>query len=364
MIIGIVIAVIQSSEVGKAQKRTTEIEAELNVQKRMVDDQKTRYRAFSAVAGFTGGTEDGSPENATKLFESAKKELAAETPANAKTIEDVLNAALAIINRQKRDVAEREQQIGGLKSEVTAQTASVATARGDLQKLIDDANTRSKDQQSTDAAKISNLEQQLSDKEKAAKDAAEKVTAIQEQKDKDSAEWTKKSNLLEAKNADLNSKIAFTRKPAQPKGNIIATSDLLPIGYINLGDKQRVSVGMRFQVMNYDSNHKLVDKGMVEVTKLEPSMSEVRIETKEKLNPIGKGDVLLNPLYDPTAQRKAVLVGRFPLSTGGRKGVEEKLKALGVSVADKVDPTVDFLIVGNADLSNTGDAMDMESIPR
>jgi hypothetical protein len=359
----IAVAFFQGSEVGKRVKEIDELEKSLTQETAKVQEVTDRYRAFSEKAGFTGDKPEGTADAAGKLIDTAKKDLGTDTPANAKTVEDLLNAALAVNARHKREVEERDAQIGNLKTEVTQQTAAVQTARQELQRQLDESQTRARDQQTTDTARISSLEQQLSDKDQAAKTAAEKVTAVTEQKDKEVLEWSKKYSLVEAKNADLNTKIAFTRQPPTPKGSIVAVSELLPVGYIDLGEKQRVKLGMRFEVLQYDSKHRLSSKGFVAITKVEPSMSEVRLEPSDKLLPINKGDLLLNPLYDPTAQRKAVLVGRYPLSTGGRKGVEEKLKDLGVTVVEKVDATVDYLIVGAPEYSNTGDVLDMESNP-
>lgn len=360
----IVVAFVQSSEVGKRDRDIERLEGELRMESAKVDEVRTRYRAFSALAGMTGDGPEGTADAAGRLIDAAKKELGTDTPANAKTVEDLLNAALSVQARRKREVEERDALVSNLRNEVASQTSSVQSTRQDLQRAMDEAATRARDQQASDAARISQLEQQLADKERAARDAAEKVAAMQEKTEKDLLEWSKKYSLVEAKNADLNTKIAFTRQPPTPKGSIVAVSDLLPVGYIDLGEKHQVKVGMRFEVLQYNSKHQLASKGHVAITKVLPAMSEVRLEPSDKLLPINKGDLLLNPLYDPNAQRSAVLVGRFPLSSGGRKGVEERLKDLGVTVKENVDATVDYLILGAPEYSNTGDVLDMESNPQ
>lgn len=362
-IAAIAVAFFQSSEVGKQRKEIADLEGRVAEKQSMVDDAAKRYRDFSAKAGFTGDKADGSPELAQKAVDAAKAVLGTDTPANAATTEACLGALIEVVNRRAREVAERDQQIAQLKSESSSQTAALQQARADLQRQIDEAAARARDDKASDQAQIQNLQQQVQDKERAAKESADKVTALQEQKDREANDWTKKASLLEAKNADLNTKLAFTRQPDVPKGSIIATSDLLPIGYIDIGDEGRAMVGMRFEAVNYDSKHKLAPKGFVVITRVEPKISEVRFEASDKLNPIVKGDLLLNPLYNPKSDRVAVLAGRFPLVVGGRKGIEQKLKDLGVTVREKVDASTDYLIVGNPDLSNTGDPMDMEANP-
>jgi uncharacterized coiled-coil protein SlyX len=359
-LIAVVIAWMLSQKVTLAEKEAANLQTQLAEQSRMVGDTQKKYREFSAVVGFTAGGPDGSTEAATALVADARKTMGADAPAGG-TIQDLLMASLKVNGDRAAAIAQRESKIKELEGSVASAQSETARVRADLQAQIDGLRKSADDQKNSDAARIQNLEQQVAQKEAAAKEASDKLTAATEAAEKAKAEWEKKIGLVEAKNADLNTKLGFLRAPATPKGSVVEVSETLPIGYIDLGEHERVVPGMRFEIVDFDSQRKLRSKGFAEVTSVESNMSRVRVESKDKNHPVTKGDLLLNPLFDPRGERKAVLVGRFPLSAGGRKGVEQRLKDLGIKVSEKVDASVDYLILGDAELANTGEPQDMES---
>lgn len=354
-----VFAWAQSSKVESVNKALDEANTRYREIEARADGELTKFKAFAAV---TGWAKDGfgSVDAVKAALEEAKKSLGADAPAGG-TIQDHLAASLKVGTLRAEQIAARDRDIQAKDTEISGKTREVASVRDTLQKQLDDAKKSAADKESTDAARIQNLEGQLAQKETAAKDATAQVATIKEEKEKEAAEWVKKYSLVDAKNADLNTKLAFLRAPAEPKGSVVEVSETLPIAYVDLGQHERVVAGMRFQVMEYDKNRKLAGKGYCEVTSVEGNMSRVRLEPADKNRPIAKGDLLLNPLYDPKGERRAVLVGRFPLTSGGRKGVEQKLGDLGIKVAEKIDPSVDYLIVGSPEYSNTGEMMDLEA---
>jgi hypothetical protein len=355
---------VQSSSVSQAQGVNADLTRDLGESKKLLDDTRKGFRDVSARVGFLGGGSETQLAALEQALATAKTDLGAEAPADAKTLEEFLNAAKRLASERKGGIDQREQRIAALQSEVKLANDAKEAARVELQKQIDDVNRRMTDQTARDAAQIANLEQQLTARTASAKENADQVTALREQMDKEKSDWSKRSDLLSAKNADLSTKLAFRKEPDRPKGSIVETSESLPIGYIDLGKNSRVQPGMRFEVVDYDAEMKYRTKGWAEVTNVDNAISEVRLEAKNRLDPISRGDILLNPLFDPKGARKAVLVGRFPISAGGRKGVETKLKDLGIEVVDKVDTSVDYLIVGSPDISNTGEIEDIASNPQ
>ena len=350
---------VQSTNTTRAEQTIADLNGQQTQSAKLLDDARKSFRDVSAGVGFLAGGSETQLDALKQSLATAKTDLGADAPADAKTLEDFLNAAKRIASERKAGIEQREQRISALQNEVKQANDAKEAARGELQKQIDDLNRRITDQTSRDAAQIANLQQQLDARTASAKEAADQLTAFRDQHEKEKADWSKKSDLINAKNADLSSKLAFQKAPPTPKGTIVETSESLPIAYIDLGKNSRVQNGMRFEVVEYDANRNLRSKGWAEVTKVDNAISEVRTETRNRLNPISRGDMLLNPLFDPKGPRKAVLVGRFPISAGGRKGVESKLKDLGIDVVEKVDPSVDYLIVGNPEISNTGETEDL-----
>ena len=75
-------------------------------------------------------------------------------------------------------------------------------------------------------------------------------------------------------------------------------------------------------------------------------MSEVKVyDIRDRFDPPTKGDVIYNPLYDPTGLRNAVLVGRFSGSYN-EKELRALLEGININLQAKLDKTTDYLIVG------------------
>lgn len=349
----------QSSRVASVEKSNAELEAKVREAESHATDIQTKSRAFAAQVGYVKDG-DGVLEAAKADFDELKKALGKDAPAGG-TIQDHIAVLIKVAGQRAEAITARDNDLIRKDAEIASKNSEVTSTRSELQRTIDEAASRARDEQSSLKSRITNLEGQIAQKETAVTEANAKLTAVNEQLEKTVAEWTKKYNLVDAKNSDLNSKLSFMRSPAAPKGSVVEVSDSLPIAYIDLGQHERVVAGMRFEVCDYDANRRLHSKGFCEVTMVEDNMSRVRLEAKDKNSPITKGDLLLNPLFDPKGERKAVLVGRFPLASGGKKGVEQKLSDLGIKTAGAIDASTDYLIVGDADYSNTGEKQDLES---
>jgi len=365
MIGAVIFGWVQASNASKLDADLNTARVNEQAARTALDEQVTKFREFSELVGCREANQNlGTKDLATKAVEDLKKTLEKGLPADAKTIEDLARHAASTAVARAQEIDQKEAQITELKGQVSAKEKAIDTTRQELQRQIDEERSRARDQATNDAARVKNLEDQLNQKITAAKEAADRLTAAQEAAEREKSDAQKKYDLVAAKNADLAAKLAFTREAPTSKGEVIEVSDALPIAYINLGDGDRLVAGMRFEVVDYDSNQKFRSKGWAEVTKIvSGKMSEVRLESRYTTLPISRGDMLLNPLFDPKGTRKAVLVGQFPISAGGRKGVEARLKDLGIAVGEKVDTTTDYLILGAPEVSNTGEKQDLDSHP-
>lgn len=362
MLVALAMAVtawVQSTSLTTSQKEVADLKRSVSEKESLVDQIRQRYRAVSGKVGWMG---EGSPETEITALDPSLTE-AAKALGGGATLQDVMKSAQGELTKAKGEIETLKQQITALQSEVKTASEARDAARTALQQQLDELDRRTKDQQASDAARIAALDTQVNEKTKAAKDATDRATAIQEEKDKEVSKRQKDLDLVTAKNADLNTKLAFQRTPDEPKGSIVEVSTALPIGYVDLGKGSRVQPGTRFQVVDFNTQHKYRVKGWAEVTRVDEGMSEVRLEGQSSMSPIVKGDKLLNPLFDPKGLRKAVLVGRFPLSAGGKQGVETRLKDLGIQIAEKVDAGTDYVIVGAPEISNAGEVQDLETHP-
>lgn len=213
------------------------------------------------------------------------------------------------------------------------------TAIDNLQKqLADEQNTASQKQAELEG-RVASLNTQTSTLDaqlRESRGTSEKSTRAFEQ-ERQAAQTREKSIL---------SKLAFMKEPEAADGKVLQTSKDVALGWINIGSNDRVQRGMRFHIVSGKTGSTTI-KGMAEVTSVKPEMSEVSFyEITDRFDPIVAGDVIYNPLFDPTGERNAVLAGRF----SGQFN-EAELKILLAKMNIKVQPALafdtDYLIVGS-----------------
>ena len=214
-------------------------------------------------------------------------------------------------------------------------------AYAELQKQLTTERDRNSSQESSDKSRVEELNRRLSDHETRAKGEKEEL-------EKQLAALNEEIKKREGRIAELAKKVEIIKLPDQPDGSVVGVSTAGTC-YLDLGTKDLLRRGTRFKVFTYGKGGEMLEKGMVEVTKVEEAMAEATvIEVRNQFDPIARGDRISAPNYDPKMPREFVLTGRFP---GGysRAMVADRLRALGARVVEKVGPATDFLIVGDKD---------------
>ena len=129
---------------------------------------------------------------------------------------------------------------------------------------------------------------------------------------------------------------------------------------LSIGRKNRVTLGLTFEVYG-DAGAIRPDaktgeyppgKGTLEVVSVGSETSIARILRERKGNPIVRGDVVANAIYDPNKNYKFVVYGNFdPQHTGaptslGAEDIKARIKGWGGEVVDELSGDVDFLVLG------------------
>jgi hypothetical protein len=168
------------------------------------------------------------------------------------------------------------------------------------------------------------------------------LTELEDLKRKASVE----NDAWRARMAEATRKLTpFEKEPEAADGRVLAVSNELHQGWISVGSKNRLTKGTRFRVVDGQQGSKKL-KAWAEVTNVDADMAQVAFS--EQVDPFDSpvvGDVVFNPLFDPTGDRSAVLIGRFsaPMT---QDSLSALLKSMNISVSKSVDKTTDFLIVG------------------
>jgi hypothetical protein len=228
-----------------------------------------------------------------------------------KSMEDGLREALT----------QKDTQIDNLTKQLADEQNTASQKQAELEGRVASLNTQT-----------STLDAQLRE----SRGTSEKSTRAFEQ-ERQAAQTREKSILT---------KLAFMKEPEAADGKVLQTSKDVALGWINIGSNDRVQRGMRFHIVSGKTGSTTI-KGMAEVTSVKPEMSEVSFyEITDRFDPIVAGDVIYNPLFDPTGERNAVLAGRF----SGQFN-EAELKILLAKMNIKVQPALafdtDYLIVGS-----------------
>ncbi len=129
---------------------------------------------------------------------------------------------------------------------------------------------------------------------------------------------------------------------------------------ISLGRQDKIQLGMTFSVYA-DASRLRPDpttgeynegKAVVEVIDIDRDTSRARIVRESRGNPITRGDVIANPVYDPKKEYRFVVYGNFDVNRDGLATREEgeDLKSLirswGGIVQSDLTGGVDFLVLG------------------
>ncbi len=115
---------------------------------------------------------------------------------------------------------------------------------------------------------------------------------------------------------------------------------------IDLGSRERLQPGALFTVFNHDRG-RYVEKGRVEVISVNQTIAVARIlsQIDTRRNPIGKGDLIGNPVFDVKKPKTFVVAGEF--KHYNKDDLERFITAAGGIVTQELGPGCDFLVAGD-----------------
>jgi len=358
VIVLVVLLLIAGSAAYVFASDKTDVERKLSdteAAKKASDDKYTaaanKVARLSEVVGFRNEDDKSSesrPDEVKGRITALQEAQSAWLGKDASTLARVIDAYEAKVTDLTKEIAEAKQQHTAAEASRAATERSlreVTTAKDEdkakISKELQDERDRNSAQEQADKSRIEELNGRLTAADAKARGEKEeleaKLLAIQD-------EVKKRDGRI----AELAKRVETIRLPDEPDGSVVAVSTA-DTCYIDLGSKQLLRRGTRFKVFTYGKNGAMREKGMVEVSSVQDNMAECTVvDVKDRLDPISRGDKISAPNYDPEMPREFVLTGRFP-SGYSRAMVADRLRALGAKVSDKVGPTTDFLVLGEAE---------------
>ncbi len=172
---------------------------------------------------------------------------------------------------------------------------------------------------------------------------------------------------LESTINDLRGKINSNRMSSVDP-SILVDGSVIEVGsgnevFIDRGDKDHVALGMTFDV--YESSSQLRPeangdlprgKATVEIIKVGPTTSTAKITRSTTSQPIVRGNILVNPIYDPNYKFSFIVHGKFDADGDGQPEsnnsfIKDQINRWGGIVVNDngvVPGDLDFLVLGIA----------------
>ncbi len=129
---------------------------------------------------------------------------------------------------------------------------------------------------------------------------------------------------------------------------------------ISIGRNKKAILGMTFAIYD-DATDIRVDtqtgeyppgKAVVEIVRVEDTFSRARVISSSQGNPIVRGDVIANAIYDPTKTYKFVVDGLFDIDGDGvasrfeRETLEALIEQWGGILVPEISGDTDFVVLG------------------
>lgn len=346
-LVALVLFFLTSQELTTQTVKTQRAESELAELKASRETELKQKQELSAAVGFYDETQASASDlAAVRAGMNSLREAFPDIDENVKSLSKALPLAIQAHAGLKQKVKDQEEQLTSLRSEneTAGKTARDLAAQkdteiADLRRQLADTETSKVDQQTI-------LERQVAEAVENFKDRDAKLIAARKSIEDAQRKALQKEESLRTRLAEQGRKLnPFVEEPEAPDGKVLEVSTDLNLGWINLGSDNRLALGTRFFVVSGLHGDKRV-KGMAEVTRIKQGMAEVSfVERTDAFDPPAPGDLVYNPLFDPTGVRYALLIGRFSgaLSAGELSAL---LEGMNIKVQKTLDKNTDFMIVG------------------
>jgi hypothetical protein len=307
-------------------------------------DAVLKLSAFTGWAPQESSTPRTNLENARTSFEAWKANFSDLGP-DIKTLEAALPKVKDAFETQQRSVAALNDQISALNSEKDASRRASEDALRAKDEEISNLRRQISDEQNSATAAKADFEGRIATLNNQRNELDAQVRELRNQVDAEKRKLEEEKIAQETRLKAMGKSLAFLKEPEAADGKVLSVSNELGLGWIDIGANQRLARGTRFRVVSGKTGSQKL-KGWASVTSVRPTMAEVTFtDVVDRFDPIVSGDVIFNPVYDPTGERTAVLCGRF----SGQFN-ETELKALLADMGIKVDTALssetDYLIVG------------------
>lgn len=298
-----------------------------------LDDLNTKLDAIKGAAG----------QNMLTLIKQRDAEVAA------------LNQQLTDANAARdRALTDRENEVKRVKGLEDSQKATLGALNAELDKYKDEVDRYREELNQAKQA----MDERVTRIQAA---AAEVETSLRTDIDKLQRERVLNQSLITRLQDELKGKrIGGANEFALVDAEIIGLGAGDNTAVLNRGRKDKVVLGMTFgaysEATDIRPNPETGDypeaKATLEVIRIDENTATARILRERKGNPVVRGDVVANAVYDPNKTYKFLVYGNFDADGDGRATFEEqaevraRIEAWGGKVLTELTGDTDFLVLG------------------
>lgn len=288
------------------------------------------------AAGGGGGTLMTALSDRDSRISTLTRQLADAEGAAARAREDLQTSTdkvRALEASHAATVKALQADVDRYRSGIDADSKDMQTKVREMQAVIERIKRDASDEKTELNARITRLNEQLLI-------AQEKIKQLQRDRSSESLRAGDEAALVDGRVVSLES----------GDGSVI----------IDRGRRDHVVLGMTFEVYGEAAAIRVDPKtgeyprgkASVEVIGVDETTSRVRVTRSLRGNPIARGDVLANALYDPNKKYVFLVFGNFDSGDGrltpeGQGAVKALIEEWGGKVTDALTGDVDFLVLGS-----------------
>ncbi len=267
------------------------------------------------------------------------------------TVEKIVAGLRATVQNTRAAVATAESDLAAAQSARQAAEAASSTLEGNYQQQLAQLNQQLQDDAATASAAEQQLQSRIDQLLASERTTANSLTTAQQDLGDLQVDLDRTRS-----NADATIKALGTKRvdaePEAPDGAILAVGRDGGTAFIDLGGRDDLRRGTRFEVLRRGQGGTLRSVGRVEVQEVDSAMALVGVlGTPDPYDPILPGDLIRNPHFTKGQETRFYLIGDFPLSMS-REFIGQRLDELGARLDDSLGVSTDVVVLGHESLTN------------
>ncbi len=316
---------LTNQELSTTTARLKRIEGEKKDVEAKLEESLKHTQELSQSVGFYDET--AAPRSDVAALATGFKSMREAFPdidPSVKSLGKAIPIAIQAHKALETKLKDQDGQLTSLRSEAEAKAKTLQDLTDSKDKELADLRRQLADTEQAKTDQQALLERQVAEQTENFKDRDAKLIAARKSLDDNARKDAQKEEGLRTRLAEQGRKLLpFTKEPEAADGKVLEVSRDLNLGWIDLGSKNRLAMGTRFRVVSGPFS-----------------------DRTDPFDPPAPGDVIYNPLFDPSGERHAVLLGRFS-GAMNEKDLRALLAGMNIQIQKAVDKNTDFMVIGS-----------------